>query len=430
MNDKAHSFSAEKASHEAFHVMAKPSGPACNLKCNYCFYLEKDALFPPKTHMRMTSDTLEAYIRNTIESSPEGQPVMFTWQGGEPSLMGIGFYKQALALQKKYAQGRQIANSFQTNGVLLDEEWASFFADNQFLVGLSLDGPESIHDYFRRDNAERPTFVRVMSALDKLRTYNVDFNVMTCVTRHSSQFPFEVYEFFKSQGIKYIQFTPIVERYPTARYMKSGFSFDGPPAQEFPNGCDDIPTAWSVLPLDWGRFLTTIFDIWRCHDVGSIHVMNFEWSLAAYMNQPGVICVHRETCGRAVITEHNGDVYSCDHFVYPQYRLGNLKVDKLADMVDSESQRAFGKAKSATLPNKCLNCKYLRGCWGGCPKHRFLKTENGQYGLNYLCKGYFHYLEHIEPYLKVMADLIRNNRAPAEIMDMTIKVMRVAGKLS
>ena len=417
-------FSMKARSQEAFHVMAKPSGPACNLNCAYCFYLEKDALFPSGERMRMSEKTLEAYVHNTIESSPSDKPILFTWQGGEPTLLGIDFYKQALGLQKKYGEGRKIQNSFQTNGVLIDENWADFLAENRFLVGLSLDGPALIHDQYRQDNAGRPTHQRVMDALMQLQRHNVDFNVLACVNRFSSQNPLEIYSFFKNHGIQFIQFNPIIERHPTAFYAKAGFSLDGPPSLTSPNASSGEVTEWSVLPLDWGHFLTTIFDDWRRNDVGSVYVMNFEWSLAAYMNQPGVVCVHQENCGRAVITEHNGDIFSCDHFAYPEYRLGNLNTDSLSAMIDSTQQQAFGNAKSATLPDQCLNCKYLRGCWGGCPKHRFINSESGQPGLNYLCAGYTHYLHHIEPYLKVIADLIKNGRQPSEIMDMIIQVVR------
>jgi uncharacterized protein len=396
--------------------MAKPSGPACNLACDYCFYLEKEALFEGHATRRMAPDVLDAYIRNTIVSSPPDAPVTFTWQGGEPTLLGIDFYRQAVALQRRYGAGRAIHNTFQTNGTLIDAAWAAFFAEHDFLIGLSLDGPAFVHDAMRRYRSGAPSHHLVMAALEHLKGAGVAFNVMACVDRQSSQHPLEIYRFFKEHDVRFIQFIPIVERPASARYAAAGFDLDGP-------GSDAVAMApFAVEPLAWGRFLTDIFEEWRRHDVGSVHVMNFEWSLAGFMGLPGVVCVHQENCGRAVIAEHNGDVYSCDHFAYPDYKLGNLKTDSLAAMVDSARQQAFGKAKSETLPTQCRACKYLGGCWGGCPKHRFTKTADGEPGLNYLCAGYLHYLHHIAPFLKLMADLIRAGRNPSEIMAMTIMV--------
>lgn len=399
-----------------FHVMAKPSGPACNLACDYCFYLEKEALFDGHATRRMAPDVLDAYIRNTIDSSPPDAPVTFTWQGGEPCLLGLDFYRQAIALQRRYGTGRTIHNTFQTNGTLIDDEWAAFFAEHDFLIGLSLDGPAFVHDAMRRYRNGAPSHHLVMAALERLNKAGVAFNAMACVDRHSSQHALAIYRFLKSHGVRFIQFIPIVERLAGSRYAAAGFDLDGP------DGDNTAVAPFAVEPLAWGQFLTDIFEDWRRHDVGSVHVMNFEWSLAAFMGLPGVVCVHQENCGRAVIAEHNGDVYSCDHFVYPDYKLGNLKTDSLAAMVDSARQQAFGKAKSETLPSQCRSCKYLGGCWGGCPKHRFTKTADGEPGLNYLCAGYTHYLRHIAPFLKLIADLIRAGRQPSEIMAMNILV--------
>jgi uncharacterized protein len=403
--------------------MAKPSGPDCNLGCEYCFYLEKNALFPSNERKRMSDATLEAYIRNTIESSPVDGPVLFTWQGGEPTLLGIDFYKKAVALQKQYGGNHKIENSFQSNGTLIDSSWAEFLAENRFLVGLSLDGPESIHDRYRRAKGGAATHRSVMEALELLQRHAVPHNILTCVNRISSQSPLEVYRFLKYSGVQYIQFIPIVERLASESYVKIGLSLDGPPSATNGEGLQSKVTDWSVRASDWGGFLTAIFEEWRRIDVGSIFVMNFEWSLAAFMNQPGVVCVHRENCGRAIITEHNGDVYSCDHFVYPEYRLGNLSTDSIAVMLESARQQAFGRSKSSGLPDQCRRCKYLRGCWGGCPKHRFINSDDGQPGLNYLCAGYTHYLHHIAPYLKVIAGLIGTGRQPAEIMNMDIRIV-------
>lgn len=402
---------------QPFHVMAKPSGPACNLACDYCFYLEKESLFPDRHSRRMAPEVLEAYVRNTIASSPSGSPVTFTWQGGEPTLLGLDFYRRAVELQRIHGAGRKIENSFQTNGTLIDDDWATFLAEHKFLVGLSLDGPAPIHDLSRTYRSGAPTHHLVMAALERLQRAGAAFNIMACVDRYSSRHPLEIYRFFKQHGVEFIQFIPIVERLAGARYADAGFTFEGPDRDSA-----SVVAPFAVEPLAWGRFLTTIFEEWRRSDVGKVFVMNFEWSLAAFMGQPGVVCVHQKDCGRAVIAEHNGDVYSCDHFAYPEYKLGNLTSDSLATMIDSARQQAFGKAKSETLPAQCRGCKYLGGCWGGCPKHRFLKTADGEPGLNYLCAGYTHYLHHIAPFLKLIADLIRAGRQPAEIMQMTIMV--------
>lgn len=405
---------AAQPSSTGFHVMAKPSGPACNLACDYCFYLEKEALFADKRTRRMPDEVLEAYVRNTIESSP-GE-VVFTWQGGEPALLGLDFYRRALDLQRAYGAGRTIRNTFQTNGTLIDEAWAAFFAENDFLVGLSLDGPAHVHDRIRRYRSGAPTHHLVMAALEHLQRAGAAFNVMACVDRYGAEHALEIYRFLKQHGVKFIQFIPIVERLAGPAAAAAGLTLEGPGASEA------AVAPFAVEPLAWGRFLTDIFEEWRRRDVGKVYVMNFEWSLAAFMGEPGVVCVHQENCGRAVIAEHNGDVYSCDHFVYPEYKLGNLTTDSLAAMVDSAPQEAFGRAKSDTLPAQCRACKYLGGCWGGCPKHRFIKTADGEPGLNYLCAGYTHYLHHVAPFLKLMAQLLRAGRAPAEIMGMEILV--------
>lgn len=395
--------------------MAKPSGPACNLDCTYCFYLEKEALFPGKKMRRMSDEVLVAYIRNTIASTPPGHPVHFTWQGGEPTLLGIDFYRRAVALQKLHGAGRQIENSFQTNGTLIDEEWAAFLAESRFLVGLSLDGPREIHDRYRRYRSGAPTFDLVMAALERLQRHGVDYNVLACVDRHSAQHPLQVYRFLKRHGVKYIQFTPVVERLAGPREKALGLDLSGPGVPE--EGDDQTGLApFSVRPADWGRFLSVVFGEWSRRDVGEVFVMNFEWTLAAMVGAPGVVCVHQPTCGRAVIAEHDGTVYSCDHFVYPEYRLGNVLDTSLAAMIDSTQQQAFGQAKADTLPAKCRTCPALNLCWGGCPKHRFISTEDGEPGLNYLCEGYLRYFNTATPTLKGIADLLNNGRDVREIM--------------
>ncbi|PKU23089.1 anaerobic sulfatase maturase [Telmatospirillum siberiense] len=402
--------------------MAKPSGPECNLGCQYCFYLEKEALFPVGESRRMSPDTLEAYIRNYIDSHPTGQPVTFAWQGGEPTLLGLDFYKRAVALQQHYAHGGLIQNAFQTNGTLLNDDWCDFFAENGFLIGLSLDGPAHIHDRYRVNRSGAPTHSKVMRALRTLQRHDVDFNILACVNNLSSRSPLEIYRFFRDEGTKVIQFIPIIERTSAGDYRRQGFTLEGPMNNKGISDTQPTVTDWSVEPARWGSFLTTIFDEWIATDVGDMFIMNFEWSLAAFMNRRGVICVHQENCGRAVVAEHNGDVYSCDHFTYPDYRLGNLMEASFTEILDSDKQKIFGSNKSRALPNKCHQCQYRRGCWGGCPKHRFIKTEDGEYGLNYLCSGYFNYFQHITPYLSTLRELITAHRPARDIMDMTLPI--------
>jgi len=399
-----------------FHLMAKPSGPACNLDCSYCFYLEKEALFPERNTRRMSPEVLEAYTRATIAATPADQPVLFAWQGGEPTLLGIPFYEKALELQRRYGAGRVIENSFQTNGTLIDEDWARFLGEHGFLIGLSLDGPAEIHDRYRRYRSGAPSHHLVMAALERLQRHGVAYNVLACVDRHSSRQPQVVYNFLKAHGVEFIQFTPVVERLAGADYAAAGFDLEGPANIEG----DDIAAAeaapFAVRPREWGHFLATVFDEWRRKDVGRVFVMNFEWALAAVMGEPGVVCVHQKQCGRALIAEHNGDVYSCDHFVYPEYRLGNLASDNLAAMVTSTRQQAFGAAKHETLPEQCRSCPQLDLCWGGCPKHRFLTSRDGEAGLNYLCEGYLSVFTHMRPWLETLAVLLRSGQDPAAIM--------------
>ena len=397
-----------------FHMLAKPSGPICNLDCHYCFYTEKETLFSGTPSFRMSDETLRKFIKQYIEAQ-ESPEIPFVWQGGEPTLMGLDFYKKVIEFQRKYGKGKKITNSLQTNGTLLTEEWCQFLAQHGFLVGLSLDGPELIHDHFRVDRGGKPTFHKVLKALHLLKKYKVSFNVLTCVTKFSSQYPLEIYQFFKEQGVEYIQFIPIVERMPDKNALQLGLRHATPPDVS-EKSIEKSVSSWTVEAEKYGDFLIAIFDEWVRRDVGKVHVMNFEHALTAWLGLPATSCIFAETCGRAGIVEHNGDVYSCDHYMYPDYRIGNIYQDPFAEMMDSEQQRQFGENKKKSLPQYCQTCEVKFACHGECPKHRFLMTPDGEPGLNYLCEGYKKYFFHIHKYMKVMVQLIENGLPTEEIM--------------
>ena len=380
--------------------MAKPSGADCNLHCTYCFYLEKHAFYPSAKPLRMSPETLETYVRNYIAAMPEDETVAFTWQGGEPTLLGLDFFRQAVALQARYASPERISNSFQTNGVLLNDAWCDFFRKHNFLVGLSLDGPEDIHDEHRRTAGDQPSHHSVMRALRLLQQHGVEYNTLSCVNRRSSADPLRIYEFLRDAGVLFMQFLPVVER----------------PAVAPDAVADARVTDWSVQPDAYGSFLTDIFDVWVGRDVGQTFVMNFEWALANYAGKPGTVCHHQPTCGRSVVVEHNGDVYACDHYVYPRYRLGNIHADAFAAMVDSPAQEQFGRDKYANLPEQCRRCRVVKGCWGGCPKHRFVPAGDGTPATNYLCSGLKRYFEHVAPYFNAMIRLLESGKPASDIM--------------
>ncbi|HTI68999.1 MAG TPA: anaerobic sulfatase maturase [Candidatus Limnocylindria bacterium] len=400
------------AAPDSFHVMAKPSGALCNLDCRYCFYLDKETLFSPGTRTRMSDEVLEAYVRQYIETQRSSE-VIFAWQGGEPTLMGVDFFEKAVRLQKRYAGGRRIQNAFQTNGVLLDDEWGAFLRREQFLVGLSIDGPAELHDLYRVDKGGRPSHARVMRGLEVLQRHGVEFNTLTVVHRENARHPLEVYRFLKEIGSKYLQFIPLVERLPGVASAAQGLTHAPPPS----TASDEVQvTDWSVVPEDYGHFLTTIFDDWVKADVGRVFVQLFDVSLGIWMGQPSGLCLFAETCGDAVAIEHNGDVFSCDHFVYPSYRLGNVMNTGLGDLVRSDRQRDFGRAKAGTLPGYCQRCPVKFACNGECPKNRFAVTPDGEPGLNYLCAAYRQFFAHINPAMRGMAWLAMKGLSPAEIM--------------
>ncbi len=397
----------------SFHVMTKPIGPICNLDCKYCFYLEKEKLFPMNENFKMSDEVLENYIRQYIESQP-GPEINFAWQGGEPTLLGVGFFRKVIELQRTYAEGRSVANAFQTNGTLLDDEWCEFLNENGFLVGLSLDGPERLHDAYRVDKKQRPTFALVMRGLELLHKHKVEFNTLTVVNRLNSRYPLKVYNFLKEIGSGFIQFIPLVERKADAEAKLMGLDLATPPALN--RGTDSRVTSWSVLAPQYGEFLCSIFDQWVRHDVGDVFVQLFDVALGNWMGLGPGLCVFGETCGGAMALEHNGDLYSCDHYVYPKYKLGNILNQNLGDMAASSAQQSFGNAKRDSLPKYCLDCEVRFACHGECPKHRFIQTPQGETGLNYLCAAYKRFFTHIDPYMQSMAALSNSGRAPAEIM--------------
>jgi uncharacterized protein len=392
-----------------FHVLAKPIGPICNLDCKYCFYLEKESLYPEISDWAMPEAVLDSYIRQYIEAH-DAPTVHFAWQGGEPTLLGVDYFRNLVAIQKKYANGKQIRNAFQTNGILLNDAWAQLFKEHGFLVGLSIDGPRAQHDTFRVDKGGQPTFDKVMRGMEVLKRHGIEFNTLTTVHRGNADAPLEVYRFLRDHGSGYMQFIPIVER--IARQATSdGLQLISP---DFLGSAQVAP--WSVEPHQFGRFLCTIFDEWVRRDVGQIYVQLFDVSLEMWTGMEASLCVFRRQCGGALAIERGGDLYSCDHFVYPQNRLGNIMESPLESLVVSDEQRRFGEAKETTLPVYCRECDVRFACNGECPKHRFLTTPDGEPGLNYLCAGYKMFFHHVDPYMRFMAAELASRRAPANVM--------------
>jgi uncharacterized protein len=379
--------------------MTKPRGAICNLDCDYCYFLSKEMLYKG-SRFRMALDLLEEYTRQYIAAQRVSQ-VTFTWQGGEPTLMGLPFFKKALELQQKYRRpGMLIQNSIQTNGTLLNAEWAAFFKEKEFLVGLSLDGPRELHDTYRHDKGGHGTFDKVMKAVDLLKTHGVEFNILTTINAANVEHPLEVYRFLRDEvGTDFVQFIPIVER-----QNKTGFQ-EGTQVTER-----------SITGEEYGRFMIAVFDEWVRQDVGKVFVQLFDTALNSWLGLPSGLCVFDETCGTGLAMEHNGDIYSCDHFVEPKHKLGNLRKLPMLEMIGSEQQRQFGLAKRETLPRYCRECPVRFACNGGCPKDRILTTPDGEVGLNYLCAGYRAFFTHIDRPMKLMAREIRLRRSPANIM--------------
>ena len=390
------------------YVMLKPAGAHCNLACKYCYYLEKNNLYQNSHRHLMSDEMLEQFTREYIEAQTMPQ-VLFTWHGGEPLMRSIDFYRKALALQKKYAHGKQIDNVIQTNGTLLTDEWCEFFAQNHWLVGISIDGPQEYHDHYRVTPAGKPSWEKVMQGISLLKKHRVEWNAMAVVNAYNAEHPLEFYHFFRDNGCQYLQFTPIVERLTEHEDGRTLASL-----------ADDreIPLAdASVTPQQWGNFLCTIFDDWVRHDVGKTFVEIFDCTLANWMGVLPGICAYSKECGHAGVMEHNGDVYSCDHFVFPEYKLGNIRDQSLIDMLYGEKQQAFSRLKHTSLPRQCKECDMEFACHGECPKNRFEKDKYGEPGLNYLCQGYYQYYTHVAPYMDFMKRELLAQRPPANIMN-------------
>ncbi|MFO7575495.1 MAG: anaerobic sulfatase-maturation protein [Bacteroidales bacterium] len=392
----------------SFSSMVKPVGAVCNLSCSYCYYLDKADYYGKNTGV-MPAGILEEYIRQYIEAN-EIPEITFVWHGGEPLMAGIDFYKRAVALQRKYAGGKKIVNTIQTNGILLTPEWCRFFHDNNFLTGVSVDGPEDIHDAHRRNRSGQPSFEKVMHGVALLHRHRVEFNTLTVVTNLSEGRGREIYLFLKSLGSRYMQFLPVVE-YQSESDRKGGKVIVNPGTEV------SSAAPWNVTATGYGRFLTDIFDEWIVSDVGRYFVQAFDMALAQWAGVRPGLCVYCETCGDALAVEHNGDVYSCDHFVYPEFRLGNLMETSLSDLYRSIRQFEFGVNKRNSLPVYCLRCKYHFACRGECPKHRFIKTPSGEPGLNALCEGFKQYYAHVEPYMLYMSNLLMQKQPPALVME-------------
>ena len=390
------------------YVMVKPSGSKCNLACDYCYYLEKAKLYAQDNRHVMSEALLEKFIEEYIrlQTMPE---VLFTWHGGEPLMRPLSFYKRVVELQRKYGRGRVINNCIQTNGTLLTEEWCKFLHDNRWLAGISIDGPQEFHDEYRVNKEGGRSFVQVMKGINLLKKYDVEWNAMAVVNDFNADYPLEFYHFFKEIGCRYIQFTPVVERifeHADGRRLAAVEEGDVEKLAEF-----------SVSPEQWGNFLCTIFDEWVRNDVGEYYIQLFDATLANWVGEKPGVCTMAKTCGHAAVMEFNGDVYSCDHFVFPQYKLGNIHTKTLVEMLYGEKQIEFGQDKYARLPRECKQCNYLFACNGECPKNRFSQTSEGEYGLNYLCKGYYQFFSHVAPYMDFMKNELMNQCPPANIME-------------
>lgn len=391
---------------EPLYVMLKPVGAMCNLACEYCYYIEKSHLHEDVPGTLMSDSLLEHFVKQYIESQTTPD-VLFLWHGGEPLMRSQSFYRKALSLQKKYAGGRTVNNVFQTNGTMLTDEWCRFFKENRCLVGVSVDGPKEFHDAYRQNRLGQPSFDQVIHGINLLDKHGVMWNAMAVVNSLNVRHPEEFYHFFKSIGCRYIQFTPIVERlaaHADGRYLAT------------PDQKDCRLAQFSITPEDWGNFLCTIFDEWVRNDVGTCFVQIFDATLANWVGVDPGLCTMARNCGHAGVMEYDGDVYSCDHFVFPEYKLGNIRQHTLLEMMYGEKQQEFARLKQGSLPGQCRKCDYLFACNGGCPKDRFAQTDEGEPNLNYLCKGYHQYFKHVKPYMEFMKGELLSGRSPANVM--------------
>lgn len=392
------------------HVMVKPTGSKCNLDCDYCFYLEKEKLYPGKSQFKMTEELLEIYIKQNISAQPDDvEFYTFSWQGGEPTLMGLEFFKKAVDLQRKWSKGKRCENTFQTNGVLLDDKWCEFLHDHDFLVGLSIDGNKAHHDQYRKTRAGRGTHDQVIAAIKRLEKYNVQYNTLVVLHQGNVDEPLALYRYLRSLNVKHMQFIPLVERI-AQDITSDGLTLVNPDYL----GLSQV-SPWSIGPLQYANFLNTVFDEWVQNDIGDIFVNMFETTLGLAIGEPSNTCVFSKTCGNAIVIEHNGDVYACDHFVYPEYKLGNIQDQTINTMGQSNKQRRFGKDKVDNLSVECKSCRYLSLCNGGCPKHRFDVAKNGIPNKNYLCDGYKHYFEHIIPHMKEIYKALVTGESPESL---------------
>ncbi|MGI5836498.1 MAG: anaerobic sulfatase-maturation protein [Chloroflexota bacterium] len=390
--------------------MAKPVGATCNLACEYCYYLGKANLSATRHESKMSDSLLELYTRQYLRSQQGGRASM-VWHGGEPMLRGIAFFKRAVDLQSRYAGGRQVENSLQTNGLLVDDEWCHFFRENRFLVGLSIDGPEHIHDRYRRGRIGHASFSAAMRAMKLFQKHGVEFNVLSTINDYSSQYPLEIYRFFKAQGVRFIQFIPVVECVShTSTGQRPRLL---PPAERD----ESLVSPWSVKPEDYGRFLTTVFDEWVVQDVGRYFVQLFDALLGNWCGTVPSVCVMARECGGAAVLEHDGSVYSCDHYVFPEYRLGNIRQHSINELIRSDRQKRFGRQKHERLTSTCRRCEYLSLCYGECPRNRFALSPSGERGHNYLCAGLKQFFQHTEPYMRFMRRELMSNRPAANVMD-------------
>jgi uncharacterized protein len=395
------------------HVMAKPMGPLCNLDCAYCYYLNKEKLYPSGERWRMSDETLERFVRQYIAAQPpEVKEIVFGWHGGEPMLMGVEFYRRAVELQQKHTPpGRQCLNSMQTNGVLLDEAWCALFQEHGFLIGLSIDGPADVHDRCRVGKHGEPTLDRVIGGLNLLNRHGIDVNALVVVHRHNGNHSRRVYRFLTEHGVRFLQFIPIVERMPEVeRGGRPGTTDRGL------NRWNPLVSRWSVRPEQFGQFLIEVFEEWVRKDVGRVFVQIFDQALSAWMGTEPSLCIFQRRCGMAPVLEHNGDLYSCDHFVEPECRLGNIHETPLAELAVDPRQTRFGVGKETALPRYCRECNVRFACNGECPKNRFILTPDGEPGLNYLCAGYKTFFRHVDPYMRAMARELHAGQPAANVM--------------